>query len=211
MSRPVLFLILISALLSNHLAFAQSISKEELKSLKKELKALSKDPLKYKQMKEEDIDLNRYINDRENRVSDLNFMNKQLNQNLANKNQEVDQLGIMIKEFDHNNILTSPPMDSGFAQVDSLNVQPEAKGLVFKVQIGAYKQLKVAKKLEPKMNFTVEEADGYTKYLLGKFKSYEEAKKFSNFLNKKGGQAFVVGYQDNQRLNSLKGIVKTSL
>ena len=76
------------------------------------------------------------------------------------------------------------------------------KGLIFKIQVGAYKKIDLSQYKGNNKNFTVEEEEnGALRYILGYFRDLEEAKNFRNYIRKVGVKdAFVVGYKDGTRL-----------
>ncbi len=77
------------------------------------------------------------------------------------------------------------------------------QGLVYKVQIGAYRNYDITKYFNRHDNFsgTVDE-DGTMRYTLGAFGDYWEADKFKAYLRGMGVKgAWVVAYKDNRRVS----------
>jgi len=77
-----------------------------------------------------------------------------------------------------------------------------AKGIVYKVQIGAFKNKDLSKYFENNKNFSGEvDADGTKKYTLGAFPTYWEADNFKKYLREMGvSDAWVVAYKDGKRI-----------
>ena len=77
-----------------------------------------------------------------------------------------------------------------------------AKGIVYKVQIGAFKNKDLSKYFENNKNFSGEvDADGTKKYTLGAFPTYWEADNFKKYLREMGvNDAWVVAYKDGKRI-----------
>ena len=77
-----------------------------------------------------------------------------------------------------------------------------AKGIVYKVQIGAFKNKDLSKYFENNKNFSGEvDADGTKKYTLGAFPTYWEADNFKKYLREMGvSDAWVVAYKDGKRV-----------
>lgn len=77
-----------------------------------------------------------------------------------------------------------------------------AKGIVYKVQIGAFKNKDLSKYFENNKNFSGEvDADGTKKYTLGAFPTYWEADNFKKILREMGvNDAWVVAYKDAKRI-----------
>lgn len=87
-----------------------------------------------------------------------------------------------------------------------------AKGVVFKIQIGAFKNKDLTKYFENNKNFSGDvDADGTKKYTLGYFSDYWEADRFKKYLREMGVKdAWIVPYKDGKRLNIkdvLEGVV----
>lgn len=77
-----------------------------------------------------------------------------------------------------------------------------AKGVTYKVQIGAFKNRDLSKYFENNKNFSGEvDADGTKKYTLGAFPTYWEADNFKKYLREMGvTDAWVVAYKDGKRI-----------
>jgi vacuolar-type H+-ATPase subunit I/STV1 len=77
-----------------------------------------------------------------------------------------------------------------------------AKGVIYKVQIGAFKNKDLSKYFENNKNFSGEvDADGTKKYTLGSFTTYWEADNFKKYLREMGvSDAWVVAYKDGKRV-----------
>ncbi len=77
------------------------------------------------------------------------------------------------------------------------------RGVVFRVQIGAYQKFKIDDRLaNTEKNFSGEYVDGLNKYLIGRFRSYDLAREFRQDIVKLGiRDAFVVAYVDGVRVS----------
>lgn len=87
-----------------------------------------------------------------------------------------------------------------------------AQGVVFKIQVGAFKNKDLTKYFENNKNFSGDvDADGTKKYTLGYFSDYWEADRFKKYLREMGVKdAWIVPYKDGKRLNIkdvLEGVV----
>jgi cell division septation protein DedD len=76
-------------------------------------------------------------------------------------------------------------------------------GVVYKVQIGSFKNKDLSKYFENNKNFSGEvDSDGTKKYTLGNFSEYWEADNFKKYLREMGVKdAWIVPYKDGQRVN----------
>lgn len=82
------------------------------------------------------------------------------------------------------------------------------KGIVYKVQIGAFRDPKLSK-FTATGNWWEEEADGLKKYTIGYFRDYWEADLFKKYIRNMGVKdAWVVAYEDNVR-KDIKSILAT--
>jgi len=77
-----------------------------------------------------------------------------------------------------------------------------ADGVVYKVQIGAFKNKDLSKYFDNNKNFSGDvDADGTKKYTLGAFPTYWEADNFKKYLREMGvSDAWVVAYKDGKRV-----------
>lgn len=178
--------------------FAQKMSKKEMKKLKKEWKKKAKNyvknPLALK-AKEEGYQKQIQILQEEN--------NKLTEQNTALQAQ-IDSLMFLLKSKDQELAACQKDKEQLKAayeaqkQVTTKNVDP---GLVFKVQIGAFKYFDMNKYLSSTENFSGERHGGLNKYTIGKFRDYEMAQAFKKDIQRLGiRDAWVVPYIDGVRV-----------
>jgi cell division protein FtsB len=159
-------------------------------SLNKEIKSLMKDLKKYKSLKEEDKMLEAEIATLQKQVSMNRLLFKATENELAQKDLEIANLRNEVGSLGRK--VTS-------------SADGKLHEVVFRVQIGAYQNQKIATILENQTNFIKETSpEGLTKFMLGNFTSYHEAKQFSEKLGNAGAQSYVVGYVDNVRVPNLK-------
>lgn len=72
-------------------------------------------------------------------------------------------------------------------------------GVIFKVQIGAYREISLSE--DNSSNFNAEKGD-LNKYTIGVFKDYWEADTFKKYIREMGVKdAWIVSYKDGQRVN----------
>lgn len=131
---------------------------------------------------------------------------EKLKKNLAERQQYKD---ILLNAFDSladKEERQSPQIDS-LARVKRFlekKSKPYRDNVVFKVQIAVYRQHPIDGYLRKGAFLHLDSSEkDRQKYLLGSFRSYQEAKKLSAWLNKMGASSYVVAYQNNRRLNSL--------
>lgn len=181
------FFVFFVVLYLSQAGFAQ-VEVAEGEKIKQELKDFYKNPKKFKQLKQQGA---------------------LLDSQLQAKQAYINQLKAMFDEY-------ADRTETAIPQVAALENQQrywkrQAKrnqsGVYFKVQIATLKEF-------AKVNFTIQktylliEPDSKEKkrYLLGNFKSYKEAKRFSDFLHRHEGlDCYVVGYEHGKRIASLSG------
>lgn len=174
-------------------SYAQ-LSKQEKKEWRKKAKEYKKNPDNLKQLTEDKqtadnqvaslnrriADMQKSISDKDSRIAELEDQLSQVRSQLASARAELAKLQ------------EAPP------------VRPNdfAKGLVFKVQIGAFKNKDLSKYFEDNPNFGGEMNEGEQRLTLGNFRDYWEADTFKKYMRDMGVKdAWIVPYQDGQRMD----------
>lgn len=183
-------------------SFAQ-LSKKEKKEWKKKAKEFKKNPQSLKQLTEDKqvadntvvsqtstiSQLQGTISEKDNKIAQLEDELAQLRSQLASARAELEQLK------------TAPANSMDFS-----------KGVVFKVQIGAFKNKNLSKYFDNNPNFGGEARDGEPQKLtIGIFRDYWEADTFKKYMREMGVKdAWIVPYRDGQRVeikDVLEGVV----
>lgn len=173
------------------------MSKKEQKEWKKRIKALSPEQYKTllddnKSLKSQNASLKAEVAGVDGRVADKDSQISMLQDQVADlKDQLADALARPEPE---------PQRTSGPAIGARIDDQT---GIVFKVQIGAFKQKDLSKYLDAGDNFSGEtDENGLRRYSLGVFREYWDADTFKKYLREMGVKgAFIVSYRDGQRVN----------
>ena len=205
MKTRVLVLCL-ALIFSGTTVFAQ-MTKAEKKEWKKKAKQYSKNPASLKQLHED-----KQVAD--NSVTDLTTQTKSLNSQISDKNARIaeleDQLNRMRGE-----------LNSAKAELAQLRASPVvnpmdfSKGVVFKVQVGAFKNKDLSKYFDNNPNFGGEAAGKDTadpqRITIGIFRDYWEADTFKKYMREMGVKdAWIVPYKDGTRVELkevLEGVV----
>lgn len=174
------------------------LSKQEKKEWKKKLK--STDPEDFKNMTEENTALRGQVNSMNSQVSNLQSTLSEKNARIAQLQDKVNSLEVQVEDLQTKDIS------------EDTNTTRSAKGVVFKVQIGAYKGKDLSAYTANSEDMTTESGDdGTQKYTLGNFTDYWEADKFKKELRKMGVKdAWIVPYKDGQRVpmkDVLEGVI----
>jgi hypothetical protein len=197
----ILFLCLALITASTH-SFAQ-LSKKEKKEWKKKAKEYAKNPVNLKQLEEDKQAA-------DNSVSTLNQKLSQMQSSISEKDSKIAELEDQLSQ-------ARGQLSAATAELTALKENPSnsmdfSKGVVFKVQIGAFKNKNLAKYFENNPNFGGEAKDNEPQKLtIGVFRDYWEADIFKKYMREMGVKdAWIVPYQDGQRVeikDVLEGVV----
>jgi hypothetical protein len=218
--KNILLILLAISYFNVNATFAQSAEDKKLKKeWAKKVKAM--DPLEIKNLMEQNDDLVAQKSVLSSKVSNLESklkIKEELNRSLTT---ELDSL----KSSQNNStaaVVSTPtvatptvtPTKANIAPVTTGGKQYKAdklnyNGVVFKVQVGAFKNKDLSKYLDNNKNFSGDtDADGQRKYTLGLFADYWEADNFKKLLREMGvSDAWVVAYKGGQRV-SIKDVLE---
>jgi vacuolar-type H+-ATPase subunit I/STV1 len=199
-------IVCLALIFSGTSVFAQ-MTKAEKKEWKKKAKQYAKNPATLKQLTEE-----KQVSD--NSVTDLTNQTKSLNSQISDKNARIAELEDQLNRMRSDLNSTKAEL----AQLKSnpvVNPMDFSKGVVFKVQVGAFKNKDLSKYFENNPNFGGEAADKDKnepqKITIGIFRDYWEADTFKKYMREMGVKdAWIVPYKDGQRVelkDVLEGVV----
>ncbi len=185
--KTILSLAVALTVLSFTGSYAQKKSKED-KALEKEWKKKLKqlDALSYKKLVEDQASLR-------SENSELSTKVTNLESEVMSKNTELE------KSKGENSKLA----EEVASNVTKSGVKPNEKGVLFKVQIGAFRNKDLSKYFDKNPNFSGDvDADGTKKYTLCYFNDYWEADKFKKYLREMGvSDAWIVAYKNGSRVD----------
>jgi hypothetical protein len=202
MKTRVLFLCL-ALIFSGMQVFAQ-LSKKEKKEWKKKAKEFAKNPANLKTLVE-----TKQVVETDN--SALKGQVSTLNTQISDKSAKIAELEDQISKM--RSELTSTKAElAQLKETPVISPMDFSKGVVFKVQIGAFKNKDLAKYFENNPNFGGEATDkGEQKFTIGVFRDYWEADKFKKYMRDMGVKdAWIVPFKDGQRVeikDVLEGVV----
>ncbi len=183
--------------------FAQ-LSKKEKKEWKKKAKEFAKNPANLKDFTEQ-----KQVADDDN--TSLKGQVSTLNKTVSDKNTRIAELEDQISSM--RSELTSVRGElAQLKEAPPVNSMDFSKGVVFKVQIGAFKNKDLSKYFSNNPNFGGEAVDkGEQRFTIGIFRDYWEADKFKKYLREMGVKdAWIVPFKDGQRVelkDVLEGVV----
>jgi hypothetical protein len=175
-------------------AFGQKLTKDQKKEAKEIKKQMSTmDPFEFKKIMEEHSSMKSEMGTLNDRVASLQ-------QEVATKDSELQTLHSQLQEASAKK--AAAPEEGTASTVSS-------KGVVFKVQIGAFKNKNLEKYIRNNPNFSGEtDSDGTKKYTLGYFRDYWEADHFKKYIREMGVKdAWIVPYRDGDRV-ALKDVLE---
>lgn len=203
MKKYSLILLTLSLVLVSAAAFGQ-LSKEEKKEWKNKAKEYKSNPALLKQLVEEKQSLEAQVNKLKSEVNSLQA--------------EVSNKDSRISELQDNTTLLRSDLAAANAKLRENEATGKigiggdmVDGVVFKVQIGAFRNKDLSKYFEQHENFGGETAGGEQRITLGQFRDYWEADVFKKYLREMGVKdAWIVPYKDNQRVplkDVLEGVI----
>lgn len=171
------------------------------KALEKEWSKKMKDlkPLDYKALVEERDALKKTASESEAAKASLQA-------DIDSKKTEIEKLKAQLEHAQ------KTPSGGSEQAATAASTKTPAKGVVFKVQVGNFKNKDLSKYFENNSNFSGEiDEDGTKKYTLGVFNNYWEADKFKKYMREMGVKdAWIVSYKDGKRI-AIKDALEGSL
>ncbi|WP_053406094.1 hypothetical protein [Persicobacter sp. CCB-QB2] len=178
------------------------LSKKEKKEWKKKLKRVT--PEQYKQLTEDYAKLQGQAGKYDSQIASLE-------KNVAERDARIMELTAEVENKDGQ---ISAMQEEKAASIGSAPAKSSASvdGVIFKVQIGAFRNKDLSKYFEQHENFSGEtDADGTQKFTLGHFVDYWEADTFKKYLREMGVKdAWIVPYKDGQRV-AIKDVLEGAI
>jgi len=205
--KKITLLLCLVLLFAGTQTFAQ-LSKQEKKEWKKKAKEFKGNPEALKQLSDDKAAADA-------QVASLNNQVKQLQGSNSDKDARIAELEDQLAQ-------ARGELTSARAEIAQLKQSPQSaapvnpmdfsKGVVFKVQIGAFKNKDLSKYFDNNPNFGGEAAEkGDQKLTIGVFRDYWEADTFKKYMRDMGVKdAWIVPYRDGQRVeikDVLEGVV----
>lgn len=202
--KTKLFFVCLAFIFSGTLVFAQ-LSKQEKKEWKRKAKEYAKNPTNLKQLTEEKQTA-------DNTVGKLNTQVKQMQSTISDKDTRIGELESQMNSMRSQLSATRAELEQ-LKAAPPVNPMDFSKGVVFRVQIGAFKNKDLSKYFDNNPNFggEVGKDSEPQKITIGIFRDYWEANTFKKYLRDMGVKdAWIVPYKDGQRVDIkdvLEGVV----
>jgi len=202
MKKGIVFLFCLALMIASTQTFGQ-LSKKEKKEWKKKAKQFAKNPATLKQLTEDKQVADNTVTDQTQKLTQLQGTITEKDTKIASLEDELSQMRSQ---------LTASQAELEQLKQAPANSMDFSKGVVFKVQIGAFKNKNLAKYFDNNPNFGCEAKDGEPQKLtIGIFRDYWEADTFKKYMREMGVKdAWIVPYQDGQRVeikDVLEGVV----
>jgi hypothetical protein len=182
------------------LSFSNLVTGQDEAAIRKEWEKKKKetDALEFKKVYDENESTKAELATKKNALADIET-------SLAQKSEELRKLKEEYNNYKNSvNTATAPEKNNTDATITTPEKRETlTRGIVFKVQIGAFKNKDLRKYFENNKNFSGDvDPDGIKKYTLGYFNEYWEAETFKKYLREMGVKdAWIVPYKDGRRVN----------
>jgi len=205
MKNLVLILTIIFCVSAVNVASAQ-LTKKEAKEWKKKLKKTTPD--QFKRMYDENASLKSEVSSLQGQLSSIQSNTGEKDATIAELTEQNRKMEAQVNAA--KKAIAKAKQD---AEEQPTSAAIGDDGVVFKVQIGAFRNKDLSKYFENNENFGGEtDADGVQKITLGKFRDYWEADTFKKYLREMGvNDAWIVPYKDGTRVamkDVLEGVVQ---
>ena len=167
-------------------ALAQ-MTRQERRGLRKELRRMSPEDLD--RMREQEAAM-------QDKISDLSRRTSQLQDEIQDKDKQITALKNDIVRLE-------TELKNRTQEVRELRDKDEQwdRGVVFRVQIGAFKDYDFQDVVGSSPQLKYEEDSNWQKYIMGNFRDYDEADKLKKHLRRTGVRdAWIVPYEDGKRV-----------
>jgi vacuolar-type H+-ATPase subunit I/STV1 len=196
-------LLCLALLFAGTSAFAQ-LSKQEKKEWKKKAKEYAKNPANLKQFTEEKQSA-------ENQVNTLNRKITEMQSAMSNKDARIAELEDQLTQL-RGQLAQARAEIQQLKETPVVNPMDFSKGVVFKVQVGAFKNKDLSKYFDNNPNFGGEVRENEPQRItIGIFRDYWEADQFKKYMREMGVKdAWIVPYKDGQRVDIkdvLEGVI----
>jgi outer membrane murein-binding lipoprotein Lpp len=203
MKKGIILFFCLALIAASTSSFAQ-LSKKEKKEWKKKAKEYAKNPTNLKQLTEDKQAA-------DNTVSTLNAKVTEMQSTVSDKNAKIAELEDQLSQM-RGQLTTAKAELAQLKENPVVNTMDFSKGVVFKVQVGAFKNKDLAKYFDNNPNFGGEAKDGEPqKITIGIFRDYWEADVFKKYMRDMGVKdAWIVPFKDGQRVDIkdvLEGVV----
>jgi TolA-binding protein len=190
--KKLTLLFCLALLFAGTQTFAQ-LSKQEKKEWKKKAKEYAKQPANLKQLTEDKQNA-------DNQVSTLNRRISEMQSAMSNKDARIAELEDQLSQM-RGQLTAARAELAQLKESPVINPMDFSKGVVFKVQVGAFKNKDLSKYFDNNPNFGGEVKENEPQRVtIGIFRDYWEADQFKKYMREMGVKdAWIVPYKNGQR------------
>lgn len=204
MKNRIIMIFCLALIFAGTQSFAQ-LSKQEKKEWKKKAKEYSKSPESLKQLLDDKAAA-------EAQATSLNTKLTELQSSVSVKDAKIVELEDQLTQARNQLTTTKAELATLKENPAPVNAMDFSQGVVFKVQIGAFKNKDLSKYFENNPNFGGQMAENGTQaFTIGLFRDYWEADIFKKYMREMGVKdAWIVPFKDGQRVDIkdvLEGVV----
>ncbi|OEK06928.1 hypothetical protein [Roseivirga misakiensis] len=201
--QKALFTILLGVFVATA-ALAQTIdvrplTKKELSEWKKRKKKLTVE--EFKRLSDENVAQKAQIAASQGEIENLERQLSSKDDKISELQKQVTrmQAAYQVSQREINNLKSQPnrlPM-----KVERDGGEDFSVGVVFKVQVGAFRKIDLNKYANSSKDFSEEEMEELRKYVIGNFRNYDDANVLKRYLREMGVEdAWIVPYRDGKRV-----------
>ncbi|NVJ47243.1 MAG: Ezrin/radixin/moesin family protein [Cytophagia bacterium] len=176
------------------------LTKKEKKEWKKKKRKMSAED--FRNMYEENSGQKAQIASMESEISNLESQISSKDEKISDLQKQVTRMQAAYQAA-QNEIekLKAEQANRPVYNPNLINGEDFSVGVVFKVQVGAFRKMDLEKYANSSKEFSEEGADDLRKYVIGNFRNYEDANVLKRYLREMGVEdAWIVPYKDGQRV-----------
>lgn len=175
------------------------LTKKEKKEWRRRKKSMSTED--FRTMYEENTAQKASIASMESEISSLESQVTSKDQQVSDLQKQVTRMQAAYqaaqRELEN---LKSQPQQPAY-NPNMINGEDFSVGVVFKVQVGAFRKMDLEKYAESSNEFDQEDMEELRRYVIGNFRNYEDANVLKRYLREMGVEdAWIVPYKDNRRV-----------
>ncbi len=176
------------------------LTKKEKKEWRKKKKRMSEED--FRMLYEQNTAMKATIASSEGEIASLESQVSSKDEQISDLQKQVTrmQAAYQAAQRELENLKAQPAAQPAY-NPNVVNGEDFSVGVVFKVQVGAFRKMDLEKYAETSKEFNQEEMEELRRYVIGNFRNYEDANVLKRYLREMGVQdAWIVPYKDNKRV-----------
>ncbi len=177
------------------------LTKKEKKEWRKKKKQMSEQD--FRNMYEQNTAQKASIASMQSEISSLEAQVTEKDGQVSDLQKQVTrmQAAYQAAQRELENLKSQPQQVQPAYNPNVVNGEDFSIGVVFKVQVGAFRKMDLEKYAESSNEFDQEDMEELRRYVIGHFRNYEDANVLKRYLREMGVQdAWIVPYKDNRRV-----------